>query len=35
MKTDLGNAHGKIFFTDGNKVKVYNEARNEIDKFTW
>lgn len=35
MKTDLGNAHGKIFFTVGNKVKVYNEARNEIDKFTW
>ncbi len=35
MKTDLGNAHGKIFFTVGNKVKIYNEARNEIDRFIW
>ena len=35
MKTDLGNAHGKIFFTVGNELKIYSEARREIDKFNW
>lgn len=35
MKTDLGNAHGKIFFTVGNRLKIYSEARSEIDKVNW
>ena len=35
MKTDLGNAHGKIFFTVGNELKIYSEAKREIDKFNW
>jgi hypothetical protein len=33
MKTDAGNAHGKVFFEDGSRVRVWEPARIEIDMF--
>lgn len=35
MKTDHGNSHGKIFYTIDNVVRIYTEARKEIDKYSW
>lgn len=31
MKTDAGNAHGKVFFDEGLKVKMWNRVRKEVD----
>ena len=31
MKTDAGNAHGKVFLDDGTTVRIWPRAREEID----
>ena len=33
MKSDAGNSHGKVFFIDGLKVRIWDRVRSEIDKF--
>jgi hypothetical protein len=33
MKTDAGNAHGKVFFNEGSKVKIWHRARKYIDEY--
>jgi hypothetical protein len=32
MKTDAGNAHGKVFLDDGTTVRIWPRAREEIDR---
>jgi hypothetical protein len=32
MKTDAGNAHGKVFLDDGTTVRILPRAREEIDR---
>jgi hypothetical protein len=31
MKTDAGNSHGKVFFNEGAKVKMWDRVRKEVD----
>ena len=31
MKTDAGNAYGKVFLDDGTTVRIWPRAREEID----
>jgi len=33
MKTDAGNGHGKVFFDEGSKVKMWDRARREVERF--
>ena len=33
MKTDAGNAHGKVFFDDGDVVRMWPRVRVEVDKY--
>jgi hypothetical protein len=33
MKTDSSNSHGKVFFIEGSKVRIWDRVRKEIDKF--
>jgi len=33
MKTDAGNSHGRVFFNEGSKVKIWDRVRKEIDAF--
>jgi hypothetical protein len=33
MKTDAGNAHGKVFFNIGSKVRMWDRARSEVDAY--
>ena len=30
MKTDAGNAHGKVFFNEGSRVKMWDRVRTEV-----
>jgi hypothetical protein len=30
MRTDAGNAHGKVFFNDGSKVRMWDRVRKEV-----
>lgn len=31
MRTDAGKSHGKVFFNEGSKVKMWNRVRKEVD----
>lgn len=31
MKTDAAHSHGKVFFEEGSKVKMWNRVRKEVD----
>lgn len=31
MKTDAGNAHGKVFYDDGSVVRMWDQARREVE----
>lgn len=33
MKTDAGNSYGKVFFDDGDVVRMWPAVRREVDRF--
>ena len=33
MKTDAANSHGKVFYVKGMQVRMWSQARAEVDKY--